>query len=383
MANLQGTDNYQEIEIEDTLSIIDLLATLQSVFNIPWDEMELSISGREVKNTSAPISKINITNDILSVKKVPKKSPMNNNLGDIFSNFIKNAPKNPNVPSKRSDIRGYNPFSSIIGGFRKNQKEIYIERRLKEVKERFLTSPEDLDKLFKENPKLAEAIVAGDDNYVTQYIREKVEKHEQEAKDKEVEYIRLLNSDQNDPEVQNKIAKIIQQKNIDENLRQAEEYMPETLFPVHMLYINIEINKKKVVALVDTGAQSTVMSKNLCYKYDLMNLCDERYSGIAAGVGTSRIIGTVHAALMKVENKVLMAKITVIENNAVGFIFGLDNMRCHRCTINLAKNGLEFPALGVVAPFLSDGEIKKIKMEEEEMKEKEIEKAKQESLKQN
>ena len=39
--------------------------------------------------------------------------------------------------------------------------------------------------------------------------------------------------------------------------------MPETLFPVHMLFINLEINKKKVVALVDTGAQSTVMSQDI------------------------------------------------------------------------------------------------------------------------
>ena len=53
-----------------------------------------------------------------------------------------------------------------------------------------------------------------------------------------------------------------------------------------MLYINLEINKKKVVALVDTGAQSTIMSQDLCKRCDLFNLCDERYSGIAKGVGT-------------------------------------------------------------------------------------------------
>ena len=196
-----------------------------------------------------------------------------------------------------------------------------------------------------------------------------------------MEYIRLMNSDPNDPEVQQKIAKIIQQKNIDENLRQAQEYMPETLFPVHMLFINLEINKKKVVALVDTGAQSTVMSQDLCQKCDLFNLCDQRYSGIAKGVGTSRIIGVVHAAQMKIQNKVLMAKITVIENSSIGFIFGLDNMRAHRCTIDLKQNGLVFPDIGVTAKFLSDGEIKKIKEEQDEEEEKmAIEEAKKASL---
>ena len=166
-------------------------------------------------------------------------------------------------------------------------------------------------------------------------------------------------------------------------MRQAEEYMPETLFPVHMLFINLEINKKKVVALVDTGAQSTIMSQVLCEKCDLFNLCDTRFSGIAKGVGTGRIVGTVHAAQMKIQNKVLMAKITVLENSSIGFIFGLDNMRAHRCTIDLKQNGLVFPDIGVTAKFLSDGEIKKIKAEQDEEDEKEeIQKAKDASLKQ-
>ena len=123
------------------------------------------------------------------------------------------------------------------------------------------------------------------------------------------------------------------------------------------------------------------MSQTLCQKCDLFNLCDTRFSGIAKGVGTGRIIGTVHAAQMKIQNKVLMAKITVLENSSIGFIFGLDNMRAHRCTIDLNQNGLIFPDIGVTAKFLSDGEIKKIKDEQEEEDEKEeIEKAKQDSL---
>ena len=84
---------------------------------------------------------------------------------------------------------------------------------------------------------------------------------------------------------------------------------------------------------------------------------------------------------MKVQGKVLMAKITVIENSSIGFIFGLDNMRAHRCTIDLKQNGLIFPELGVTAKFLSDGEIKKIKEEQDEEDEKmAIEEAKKASL---
>ena len=288
---------------------------------------------------------------------------------------------NNNSVSRRNNT--YNPLAALMSSFRSNAKEQFIKKRVKELHDRFLTSPDDLNSLFNTDPELAEAIVSGNTPKVEGIVRKQVEEAEKKQKDEEMEYIRLMNSDQNDPEVQQKIAKIIQKKNIDENLRQAEEYMPETLFPVHMLFINLEINKKKVVALVDTGAQSTIMSQDLCQKCDLFNLCDTRCSGIAKGVGTSRIVGVVHAAQMKIQNKVLMAKITVLENSSIGFIFGLDNMRAHRCTIDLKQNGLFFPDIGVTAKFLSDGEIKKIKEEQEEEDEKfEIEEAKKASLNQ-
>jgi hypothetical protein len=37
-----------------------------------------------------------------------------------------------------------------------------------------------------------------------------------------------------------KIEEMIRWKNIDENLKMAQEYLPETFLPVHMLFINIE-----------------------------------------------------------------------------------------------------------------------------------------------
>ena len=60
-----------------------------------------------------------------------------------------------------------------------------------------------------------------------------------------------------------------------------------------------------------------------------------------------------------------MCKLTVIENNAIGFIFGLDNMRSHRCNIDLAKHSLIFQDAGFSVNFLSDGEIKKSKVNED------------------
>jgi len=396
MVNLENTDEYQELDINENLSILDLKANLSTIFNFSWNEMELILNGNTLANQLI-LGQIKFNDDVVILRRVPSNLALSRSfssssqrsgaqpstLGQAFSQFMNNQRREGGIVPNYSNnnYNNSNPLAALLGGFRSNAKEQFIQKRVKELHDRFLTSPDDLNNLFNTNPDLAEAIVSGNRQKVEGIVRKQVEEAEKKQKDEEMEYIRLMNSDPNDPQVQQKIAKIIQQKNIDENLRQAEEYMPETLFPVHMLFINLEINKKKVVALVDTGAQSTIMSQTLCQKCDLFNLCDTRFSGIAKGVGTGRIIGTVHAAQMKIQNKVLMAKITVLENSSIGFIFGLDNMRAHRCTIDLNQNGLIFPDIGVTAKFLSDGEIKKIKDEQEEEDEKEeIEKAKQDSL---
>ena len=400
MVNLENTDEYQELDINENLSVLDLKANLSTIFDFSWNEMELLLNDKPLSNQLI-LGQINFNDDVVILRRVKsnlalsrslsgsQSSIRNNNpssLGQAFSQFMNNSrTRNNNLNySNNNNYGNFNPLSALMSSFRSNAKEQFIQKRVKELHDRFLTSPDDLNSLFDSNPELAEAIVSGNRQKVENIVRNQVEEAEKKQKDEEMEYIRLMNSDPNDPEVQQKIAKIIQKKNIDENLRQAEEYMPETLFPVHMLFINLEINKKKVVALVDTGAQSTIMSQALCEKCDLFNLCDTRFSGIAKGVGTGKIVGTVHAAQMKIQNKVLMAKITVLENSSIGFIFGLDNMRAHRCTIDLKENGLIFPDIGVTAKFLSDGEIKKIKAEQDEEDEKEeIEKAKQASLNQN
>ena len=407
MVNLENTDEYQELDINENLSVLDLKANLSTIFDFSWNEMELLLNDKPLSNQLI-LGQINFNDDVVILRRVKsnlalsrslsgsQSSIRNNNpssLGQAFSQFMNNSrtgnnnlnySNNNNNNNNNNNYGNFNPLSALMSSFRSNAKEQFIQKRVKELHDRFLTSPDDLNSLFDSNPELAEAIVSGNRQKVENIVRNQVEEAEKKQKDEEMEYIRLMNSDPNDPEVQQKIAKIIQKKNIDENLRQAEEYMPETLFPVHMLFINLEINKKKVVALVDTGAQSTIMSQALCEKCDLFNLCDTRFSGIAKGVGTGKIVGTVHAAQMKIQNKVLMAKITVLENSSIGFIFGLDNMRAHRCTIDLKENGLIFPDIGVTAKFLSDGEIKKIKAEQDEEDEKEeIEKAKQASLNQN
>jgi DNA damage-inducible protein 1 len=129
------------------------------------------------------------------------------------------------------------------------------------------------------------------------------------------------------PEYQRLLEERIQQENIDKNLEFANEYLPESFGHITMLYIKASINRIPINAFVDTGAQSTIMSQALAERCGLMRLVDRRQAGKAVGVGSCKILGKVHAAEIEIEGKHLTCSFTVIENNSVEFLLGLDMLR--------------------------------------------------------
>ena len=66
----------------------------------------------------------------------------------------------------------------------------------------------------------------------------------------------------------------------------AYEHLPEAFARVNMLYVSICINDYPIKAFVDSGAQSTIMSKSCAEKCNVMRLLDTRFAGEARGVGT-------------------------------------------------------------------------------------------------
>lgn len=98
-----------------------------------------------------------------------------------------------------------------------------------------------------------------------------------------------------------------------------------------MLYILMEINGYKFQAFVDTGAQSTIISKKFCESIGLMKDVDHRFRGVAVGVGTSSIIGRIHTAKLKLENgRTIECSLQVLEQIDIDFLFGIDMMKKFR-----------------------------------------------------
>jgi DNA damage-inducible protein 1 len=211
--------------------------------------------------------------------------------------------------------------------------------------------------------ELVDCIEANDVEGFQRMMRE-MRKRMLAAREQEAEEMALMTSDPFDVEAQRKIEERIRQEQVLGNFATAMEETPEAFAQVVMLYVDLEVNGVALKAFVDSGAQMSIMSVTCARQCGLERLIDKRFSGIAKGVGTQNIIGRVHQAPMKVGEHFLPCAITVLEKEQdMDFIFGLDMLRRHACSIDLRKNALVIGSVDVELPFLSESEIGKTAQE--------------------
>merc|ERR1711973_661361 len=176
-------------------------------------------------------------------------------------------------------------------------------------------------------------------------------------KERDALRIRMMNADPFDLEAQRMIAQEIEQKNIDQNMELAMEASPESFGSVIMLYINCVVNGHKIKAFVDSGAQATIMSQAAAERCNIMRLVDRRWAGIAKGVGTQKILGRVHMAQLQIKDDFLSTSFSILEEQPMDMLLGLDMLKRHQCSIDLKNNLLVIGSTGTTTPFLAEGDL--------------------------
>ncbi|KAF8414300.1 hypothetical protein HHK36_002302 [Tetracentron sinense] len=232
------------------------------------------------------------------------------------------------------------------------EKELVIGLPLRMKRSLQLTSVE----CSQTDPEFAQVLLGNDLNRLQDVLRERHRQRSQLRRQQEEE-LALLHADPFDIESQKKIEASIRQKGIDENWAAALEYNPEAFARVVMLYVDMEVNGVPLKAFVDSGAQSTIISKSCAERCGLLRLLDQRYKGIAHGVGQSEILGRIHVAPIKIGNIFYPCSFMVLDAPNMEFLFGLDMLLKHQCIIDLKENVLRVGGGEVSIPFLQEKDI--------------------------
>jgi len=191
-----------------------------------------------------------------------------------------------------------------------------------------------LSKLLEMDPQLGNAVLTNDMVTLGQMLLERKAKVQKDI-DEYYDLIRRAREDEFNPEIQMKLKEAIDKANVHQNYEIAMQEMPEAFGRVVMLYVPVEVSGHKTIAFIDSGAQMTIMSKPLAKKCGLLRLMDERWKGKAVGVGSAPILGRIHLTQLKFGSMYLQTSISILKDQKLDLIFGLDMLRRWQAVIDL------------------------------------------------
>ncbi|KAM9814275.1 protein DDI1 homolog 2 [Neosynchiropus ocellatus] len=350
------------LDVSPDLELRDFLALCELESGIPAGEIQITHLEQPLKDPTRGLGNYGVQDGDMVVlrqaeRRPPPSQPAFPGLPRIdFSSITVPGtsagirPQQPPTPQQQPAQRPVQPSTPSASRGSSSSQGLDDPALLQQM---LLANPHELSLLKERNPPLAEALLSGDLDRFKRVLQEQ----QQDRVKKEQERIRLLTADPFDLEAQAKIEEEIRQHNVEENMTIAMEEAPESFGQVVMLYINCKVNGHPVKAFVDSGAQMTIMSQACAERCNIMRLVDRRWAGIAKGVGTQKIIGRVHLAQVQIEGDFLPCSFSILEDQPMDMLLGLDMLKRHQCSIDLKKSVLLIGTTGTETRFLSEAEL--------------------------
>ena len=309
----EGGEVYS-LEVGGELTVGDLKALMEAESSIPPHEMQLVHNMNKLSDSERTLESYQVKDgDVIIIERLalPQQQELTHSVGGAPSIDWSQV----QVPNDQSGSRAQSHGTGT--GLLSRVDQLWAELQ---------SSPAAILQLQSTNPPLADALTKGD----VAAFRRLLAEQEERRQEWERERIRMLNADPLDPTYQQRIAETIRKDNVEQNMLTAMEYNPESFGLVTMLYVDCRANHAPIKAFVDSGAQMTFMSVACATRCNVMHLVDQRWAGMAKGVGTQKIIGRVHLCQIQIGDAFLPCSFNILENQEMDLVLGLDMLKRHQ-----------------------------------------------------
>lgn len=131
-------------------------------------------------------------------------------------------------------------------------------------------------------------------------------------------------------------------KRIMENINIGFELIPTSLFQHSCLYLTCVINNFEFIALIDSGAQTTIMDYSIAKKCDIIDIIDDTYKIKIIGIGESYTYGKIYCQDVLIGDSAIPMSFLILKDSICSVIIGMDILNTHRSVIDIYKKTITF-----------------------------------------
>lgn len=341
-------ENVVQLEVFDDMELVNFVAYCEAEMGVPFNNLQLLLNARPLTDMSKTLNQLGIRDGDMIL--VVSRELLNQALQNQQQSHQQQPQRQQHNPTAGSSGSHGTDLESLAGMF--GAEEITLVQAGK-IRDSFLANPNELTNLKMSNMPLADALATG----TLEDFHKVLNEQHKRRRDEQIRRHRMMTADPFDPEAQKMIAEEIQRQQIESNMADAIEHMPEAFGQVHMLYIRCKVNGHPISAFVDSGAQSTIMSKACAERCNILRLIDDRWSGIAQGVGTQKILGRIHICQVQIGDAFFVSSFNILEQQPMDMLLGLDMLKRHQCVIDLKNDCLKIGTTGTETKFLNESEL--------------------------